>query len=170
MVSVVSHCCPHAQMLMEVYIKLVLVLIIAALCAQMLMEVYNKLVKCDEAMPVAANEVYFRTWRGRWCFLPAIPLLCGRRGACPGGGRAAAGQPGSSSWRLPARQMADLGTCMRRVARVLWALHVTFQEVLVCPAQSGYAHGAESLWRGAIAFWQHAGRDGQPGQPAQACY
>lgn len=98
----------------------------------MLMEVYTKLVKCDEAMPVAANEVYFRTWRGRWCFLPAIPLLCGRRGACPGSGRAGAGQPGSSSWRLPARQMADLGTCMRRVARVLWALHVTFQEVLVC--------------------------------------
>jgi hypothetical protein len=34
-------------------------------------------VKCEEAMPVAANEVYFRTWRGRWCFLPAIPCLCG---------------------------------------------------------------------------------------------
>ena len=63
----------------------------------MLMEVYNKLVKCDEAMPVAANEVYFRTWRGRWCFLPAIPLLCGRRGGARAG---SAAQPGSS-WRLP---------------------------------------------------------------------
>lgn len=96
--------------------------------AQMLMEVYNKLVRCDEAMPVAANEVYFRTWRGRWCFLPAIPGLCGRGGAWLGSS-AAEQPPGSSSWRLPARQMAELGTCMRRVARVLWALHVTFQEV-----------------------------------------
>ena len=47
---------------------------------QALMEVYSKLVKCEEAMPVAANEVYLRTWRGRWCFLPAIPGLCGASG------------------------------------------------------------------------------------------
>lgn len=83
----------------------------------MLMEVYNKLVKCDELLPVAANEVYFKTFRGRWCFLPALPWL---RVSC-------LGSPGS--WRLPQRQMIDLATCMRRVARVLWALHVTFQEV-----------------------------------------
>ena len=35
----------------------------------------------------------------------------------------------STSWRLPQREIKDLGTCMRRVARVLWALHVILQEV-----------------------------------------
>lgn len=84
---------------------------------QTLMEVYNKLVKCDELLPVAANEVYFKTFRGRWCFLPGIPFL-----NCI----SCLGRP---SWRLPQREMRDLATCMRRVARVLWAIHVTFQEV-----------------------------------------
>ena len=41
--------------------------------------------------------------------------------------RACAGK--STSWRLPQREIKDLGTCMRRVARVLWALHVILQEV-----------------------------------------
>ncbi|CAL8465245.1 g4780 [Coccomyxa elongata] len=85
-------------------------------CEKMLMCVYDKLVKCDELLPVAANEVYFKTFRGRWCFLPALPWL---RLSC-------LGSPGS--WRIPQRKMHDLATCMRRVARVLWALHVTFQE------------------------------------------
>ncbi|EIE23260.1 hypothetical protein COCSUDRAFT_42167 [Coccomyxa subellipsoidea C-169] len=85
-------------------------------CEKMLMQVYDKLVKCDELLPVAANEVYFKTFRGRWCFLPALPWL---RMSC-------LGSPGS--WRIPQREMHDLATCMRRVARVLWALHVTFQE------------------------------------------
>lgn len=83
----------------------------------MLMCVYDKLVKCDELLPVAANEVYFKTFRGRWCFLPALPWL---RMSCLGS---------TGSWRIPQSQMYDLATCMRRVARVLWALHVTFQEV-----------------------------------------
>jgi hypothetical protein len=86
---------------------------------QMLMEVYNKLVKCDELLPVAANEVYFKTFRGRWCFLPGIPFL-------------SAHCLGHQSWRLPQREMHDLATCMRRVARVLWAIHVTFQEAGSC--------------------------------------
>ncbi|CAK0786828.1 hypothetical protein CVIRNUC_010042 [Coccomyxa viridis] len=85
-------------------------------CEKMLMQVYDKLVKCDELLPVAANEVYVRTFRGRWCFLPGIP---GLRGCCSGK---------STSWRLPQREIKDLGTCMRRVARVLWALHVILQE------------------------------------------
>ncbi|KAK9903224.1 hypothetical protein WJX75_000088 [Coccomyxa subellipsoidea] len=85
-------------------------------CEKMLMCVYDKLVKCDELLPVAANEVYFKTFRGRWCFLPALPWL---RMSCLGS---------TGSWRIPQSQMYDLATCMRRVARVLWALHVTFQE------------------------------------------
>ncbi|CAL5222233.1 g4567 [Coccomyxa viridis] len=85
-------------------------------CEKTLMDVYDKLVKCDECLPVAANEVYIRTFRGRWCFLPGIP---GLRGCC-------SGLP--SSWRLPQREIKDLATCMRRVARVLWALHVILQE------------------------------------------
>ena len=51
--------------------------------------------------------------RRRWCFLPFIPGLCLRR---------------DSTWRLPQREMRELATSIRKVARVLWAVHVTFQE------------------------------------------
>ena len=78
---------------------------------QVLMEVYNKLSKCDEFIPLAKSERYFATFRGRWCFLPTLPCL----------------QLGF--WKLPAKEMAVLATSIRKVARVLWALHVTFQEV-----------------------------------------
>ena len=40
-----------------------------------------------------------------------------------------------SSWRLPQREIKDLATCMRRIARVLWALHVILQEV-GCPCNT----------------------------------
>ena len=51
--------------------------------------------------------------RRRWCFLPFIPGLCLRR---------------DGTWRLPQREMRELATSIRKVARVLWAVHVTFQE------------------------------------------
>ncbi|KAK9835385.1 hypothetical protein WJX81_006485 [Elliptochloris bilobata] len=82
-------------------------------CEKVLMDVYGKLVKADEFIGVSTSEVYFRTLRGRWCFLPFIPGLCLRRG---------------STWRLPQREMRELATSIRKVARVLWAVHVTFQE------------------------------------------
>jgi len=62
--------------------------------------------RCDDPWTVCA---------GRWCFLPAIPLL-------PLG-----------NWVVPAKPMQELAAAIRRVSRVLWALHVTFQEVYPPP-------------------------------------
>ena len=54
----------------------------------------------------------FCAFTGRWCFLPAVPCL-------PLG-----------NWIIPAKPMQELAMGIRRVSRVLWALHVTFQEVI----------------------------------------
>ena len=64
--------------------------------------------------------------RRRWCFLPFIPGLCLRR---------------DSTWRLPQREMRELATSIRKVARVLWAVHVTFQEARSRPARPVLALG-----------------------------
>ncbi len=65
---------------------------------------------------MAANEMYFLTFHGRWCFLPVLPWVrCG------------------PSWQIPAAQMMTLAAAMRKVAATLWALHVTFQEVKTSP-------------------------------------
>lgn len=46
------------------------------------------------------------------CFLPGLPFGC---------------QLGR--WTLPQTEMQTLATCVRRLARLLWTLHLTFQEV-----------------------------------------
>eukprot|EP00891_Asterochloris_glomerata_P007742 jgi/Astpho2/7742/fgenesh1_pg.00116_%23_10_t len=79
-------------------------------CEKVLMDVYNKLNKSQEYMPLSENENYIATIRGRWCFVPGISYL-----QC-------------SKWELPKKEMADLATAVRKLARVLWALHVTFQQ------------------------------------------
>ncbi|KAK9805562.1 hypothetical protein WJX72_005167 [[Myrmecia] bisecta] len=79
-------------------------------CEQVLMDVYSKLSKCQEFLAVSKSETYLLTLRGRWCFLPGIPWVeIGR-------------------WKLPQQELSILATSIRKVARVLWALHVTFQE------------------------------------------
>ena len=93
------------------------------------MEVYSKLVKCEEAMPVAANEVYLRTWRGRWCFLPAIPGVCG-----------AQSRPCVHTHTdrvCCSRQQCQKGT----MCGLLWG---------TTPAQAAGMHGCETLW--ALSF------------------
>lgn len=75
-------------------------------------EIWKKLSKVEENLPLAANELYFVTFHGRWCFLPLVPgMKCGPQ------------------WQIPAAQMMKLAAAMRKVASALWALHVTFQEV-----------------------------------------
>ena len=91
---------------------------------QALMEVYGKLVKCEEAMPVAANEVYLRTWRGRWCFLPAIPCLCGAVGPsslclCP------------AALKSPAASPQSLAACTAFPACTLHLMHAW--HLCTCP-------------------------------------
>lgn len=36
-------------------------------------------------------------------------------------------------WSLPQTEMQTLATCVRKLARLLWTLHLTFQEVHPCP-------------------------------------
>ncbi|CAL8462165.1 g1696 [Coccomyxa elongata] len=75
---------------------------------KVLMEVYDALYKVEEQVPLAAAEIYLRTWRGTLIFLPGLPWFPMGR------------------WHLPAKQMDALATSLRKVARLLWALHLSF--------------------------------------------
>ncbi len=59
-------------------------------------------------MPLAAAEIYLCTWRGTLIFLPGLPWF-------PMG-----------KWHLPAKEMDVLATSLRKIARLLWALHLSF--------------------------------------------
>lgn len=59
-------------------------------------------------MPLAAAEIYLCTWRGTLIFLPGLPWFPMGR------------------WHLPAKRMDALATSLRKVARLLWALHLSF--------------------------------------------
>ena len=48
-------------------------------------------------------------------------------------------------WELPKKEMADLATAVRKLARVLWALHVTFQQVRL-PARTCNLEPAHLRW------------------------
>lgn len=48
-------------------------------------------------------------------------------------------------WELPKKEMADLATAVRKLARVLWALHVTFQQVRL-PGRTCNLEPAHVLW------------------------
>lgn len=64
-------------------------------------------------MMQARSEVYLGVFKKHLCFMPGLPFGCliGR-------------------WRLPQTEMQTLATCVRKLARLLWTLHLTFQEVL----------------------------------------
>ena len=64
----------------------------------------------EEQTPLTASEVYLFTWRRHLCFLPGLPWLALGR------------------WHLPKQQMDALATCVRRVARLLWSVHVSFMD------------------------------------------
>lgn len=68
----------------------------------------------------AKSEIYMGVLKKHLCFFPGLPFGCqfGR-------------------WTLPQTEMQTLATCVRRLARLLWTLHLTFQEVclsLILPA------------------------------------
>lgn len=79
-------------------------------CEKVLMDVYSKLGACEGFLKDAASEVYFTTIHGRWCFLPGIMWFT------------------LGKWRLPKDEMLEVGTSIRKVARVLWSMHVLFNE------------------------------------------
>lgn len=62
----------------------------------------------EEQVPLAAAEIYLFTWRGTLIFLPGLPWLPMGR------------------WHLPEKEMDALATSLRKVARLLWALHLSF--------------------------------------------
>lgn len=73
------------------------------------------LVPCDQeraAAMQARSEVYLGVFKKHLCFIPGLPfgVQMGR-------------------WSLPQTEMQTLATCVRRLARLLWTLHLTFQEV-----------------------------------------
>lgn len=59
----------------------------------------------------ARSEVYLGVFKKHLCFLPGLPfgVQMGR-------------------WSLPQTEMQTLATCVRKLARLLWTLHLTFQE------------------------------------------
>lgn len=57
---------------------------------------------------MAAAEMYLFTWGRHPCFLPGLPWLALGR------------------WHLPEQEMDALATCVRRLARLLWSVHVSF--------------------------------------------
>ena len=58
----------------------------------------------------AKSEIYMGNMRQQLVFLPGIPWKqLGRR-------------------ILPEQDVQELATCIRRVARLLWAVHLTFQQ------------------------------------------
>ena len=58
----------------------------------------------------ARSEVYVGKLRQQLCFLPGLPWL----------------QMGS--WALPEKPVQALATSVRRTARLLWTVHLSFQE------------------------------------------
>ena len=60
----------------------------------------------------AKSEIYMGVLKKHLCFFPGLPFGC---------------QLGR--WTLPQTEMQTLATCVRRLARLLWTLHLTFQEV-----------------------------------------
>ena len=81
-----------------------------------MLECYASLVTCDEFVGLSRSERYFATLNGRWCFLPLFWPF-----------RAEAGR------QLPVGEMNALVAAVRRATRVLWALHLTLQEVGLIP-------------------------------------
>lgn len=63
-----------------------------------------------ERVMQAKSEVFVGHLRGQLCFLPGIPWMHIGRQA------------------LPKTDVQELMTCIRRVARLLWAIHLSFQQ------------------------------------------
>lgn len=71
----------------------------------------------EHGVPMQArSEVYLGVFKKHLCFLPGLPfgVQMGR-------------------WCLPQTEMQTLATCVRKLARLLWTLHLTFQEVPSTP-------------------------------------
>ncbi|GMH37273.1 hypothetical protein BSKO_05146 [Bryopsis sp. KO-2023] len=75
-----------------------------------LMQVYKGLDMAEAAIPLTRTEIAVEFFRGKWFFLPGISWI--KR------------QP------LPEAEIAELAWSVRRCARILWTLNMTFQDGL----------------------------------------
>ena len=87
------------------------------------------LLPVDQQMIVvqAKSEIYVGKLRQQLRFLPGLPWL----------------QLGS--WKLPESLVQALATCIRRTARLLWTVHLSFQE--------GFDEVSRSCFCGSAAAW-----------------
>ncbi|KAK9807116.1 hypothetical protein WJX73_006825 [Symbiochloris irregularis] len=80
-------------------------------CEKVMMDIYASLARSDEFIKLSQSERFFMVINGRWCFLPLVPFL-----------------PGKKRWCLPQREMSELATSIRKVTRVLWAFRAALAE------------------------------------------
>eukprot|EP00803_Ostreobium_quekettii_P001150 evm.model.scf_354.3 EVM.evm.TU.scf_354.3 scf_354:8182-14300(-) len=84
--------------------------LVAARLESALMTVYKGLEATEALLPITRTEIGIRVWAGRWIFLPGIP------------------------WRdlptLPEEEISNVAWSIRKCARILWTLHLTFQDGL----------------------------------------
>lgn len=84
-------------------------------CELCLTTAYASLTKAKENIGLSKNEAYVGRIRGIPFFLPHFPAVNYFR-KCFG-----------PSWQLPYKDLEEMSTCLRRVAQILWVLHLDFQ-------------------------------------------
>lgn len=81
-------------------------------CEESLLSVFASLRRCTECGPLTRAEFYLGNVRGHLLFLPGLPMswaICG-------------------GWSLDLHSLEGLGNSVSRVGRLIWALHLTFNE------------------------------------------
>lgn len=67
----------------------------------------------------ANNEILVGVFRGRWCFLPGSSCL--KR----------------TAWKSFTKDMESVATHIRKLSRLLWMIHLNFEEVRACVSSGG---------------------------------
>ncbi|GLC56641.1 hypothetical protein PLESTB_001129800 [Pleodorina starrii] len=73
--------------------------------------VYTALGRVDEHLSQTRGEIYIWHFWGRYFFLPGVHWF-----------------PVRGRWSVPRKDLEDMATCVRRVARMLWTLLLDFEE------------------------------------------
>lgn len=140
-------------------------------CEKVLTDIYQSMFKVKEQIGLAQNEIYVWHFWGHYLFLPSMiksgscsrltksPVAhwCAGLHLCGSGCHLF---PAGCRWSLPADDMDTLATCIRRLARLLWTVHLDFSEVSRAVAgTSGVGQGLlAGTPRGGIGFracpWQ----------------
>eukprot|EP00198_Chlamydomonas_reinhardtii_P008113 XP_001697450.1 predicted protein [Chlamydomonas reinhardtii] len=82
-----------------------------ALVEKLFTTVYTTLAKVDESLAQVKGEIYVWHFYGRYFFLPGVHWF-----------------PVKGRWTVPKKDLEDMATCVRRLARMLWTLLLDFEE------------------------------------------